>query len=276
MTYRALLALALASCAPVDGTPDAGSDAGDGGVQRLKIDFSGTAAIHPSAKAWMEAHGKTVPSVVGLKVTVEEATRATLGYPPLATSTVDAESKFSFSQVEIPGTVLALLARLDDPEGTEAGSDVFVTTGTGLIRGKPGAAVTGKEIYALPRVYVQEAITAALGLAEGSLEADGFALALIRNAAKDPIDGAQLALVGTATAAVKECEATDRVACAEYLNADLTGKVAGMTSASGLVVVSRAGEPKEYTAIKTGKTFDKHLSGSKEETAVCLFIESED
>lgn len=257
-TRPALVALVLAACAPAtEGTPDAG------GTTNQKIyDISGKVQLHPLEVAWRTAKGTLdqAPSLGGVTVHIEDAVQAKAGLPPLKTVTAASDGTFVATDVDVKVVTIAILASVE-------GEGLYFS-GYGLQRGRPSADLVDMPVYVFSAAFI-DAFTAILTSDPASLKETGFALGVIRDVDDSPIAGASIAKTSDPG---RPFDGDDTIGVL-YPNDDLSGlREAKTTGAQGVVVLTNAGDAKDYTALSAGKTFEERLTGSRGNSVVSFFI----
>ncbi len=275
---RRVLALALcslAACAAPSSspTPDGGSPV----VHRHEyVPISGTVQFHPLEQAWRAGTlgippvPPEAPGLAGVTLNVENSVDALIGRPPLASTTLAADGKFSFPRVDVVNVSVALVADVT------ATPDIM-ESGFGLWRYEPGQprppSFSNMPVWIISTAFEQKLATAA-GIQTSDLEAEGFVLGQIVDKEGHGIAGAQLAqqVVGANGFTPQAVVDSDQNHL-YYLNADLSGLVTdNQTSASGAFLYFPGASTSDYTALKAGMTFETHLSGARAKTALALFI----
>lgn len=247
------MALSAAACGggPAGtATPDAGTKPG---LTRTLVDVDGVVELHPLEQRWREAEQKPAPSLAGTKLAIEDAARALAGLPALATVELQADGKFEVSGLDVTNVSLAVVATLTDPHTPAA----FMTSGYGLVAGKPTEALHDKHVYVLTNDFIAK-LQAALGTEAGkTLSSGGFVLGAAYDGALQGVEGAKFARSFSTGPQVR----TDGVF---YLNADLSAAAGDATSANGaFLFYPPVGSSDEYTMTKAGVAFEEHLVGSK-------------
>jgi hypothetical protein len=264
-----LFVLALAAACSGNGTPpptDAGTDAGIDGFEEPIIRVSGTAHVHPSAVAWMQAESLTPPELAGLTLRVQEPLRVALNDPDavFGSVTLGADATFSVDGVDTAKVNTGIAAGVVDER--DAGMPVVVRTSTAvwdvqLREGKPEEDITGARALALPREF-HDQLTVAVGPATilsitgnqfDRLVDSGFMLGRIVDAQGNPVAGAQIS-AGSAY--------DPRI---WYPNETFSGSGQSGTSAHGLFVYVHPGtqEPSRFTfQVKDRPEYRKRNGGA--------------
>lgn len=260
------IALVLAGCGsqPPDDRPR---------VERVIIDISGKVQIHPfetELRALDESLG-AAPALGGATIDIESALDAVAGKPPLASGTVGADGTFSMKQVDVTDYQLAIVASVRDAAG------LLMPSGYGLSREKPKGALADKPVYVLSKAFVQR-LGQATAKGEPSWTGDdlienGFVFGRFVDREGKGVAGVKLAKLSPSAKVVESSEDSPLW----YLDADLTGVTTdGKSSASGLFVYLPPFGTAEYTGLADGKTFGKHLSGSRAKTATNVIFTLEE
>ncbi|HYX90476.1 MAG TPA: hypothetical protein VE782_02855, partial [Myxococcaceae bacterium] len=202
-------AFVTAGCGRAGGGPDAGLDASDTIPPPLKVDVSGTAAIHPAAEAWMTDAGIPLPSLAGLTARAEEPFRLALqdSQAILGETAVAPNGGFAIPDVNTGLVTRGIAVGLADAR--DSGAAPFIPAATVVFDVKlheslPQADITGARVWAIPFAY-EEQLTAAVsptricelttadgGCSAASLVEAGFMFGQIVDENGNPVTGAQI------------------------------------------------------------------------------------
>ena len=201
----ALLTAAACSGNGNNGTPDAGgTDADIDPFEDPVIRVSGTAEVHPSAKAWLEGNSQPLPSLEGLTLRVQEPLRVALNDPGavFGSVTLGADAAFAVDGVDTARVNTGIAAGvLDERMGP---NPVVVRTSTAiwdvqLRQGKPELDISDARAWALPTEF-HDQLTVSIG--EAAIQAvtgdstkvtlidAGFMLGRVVDAEGNPVAGA--------------------------------------------------------------------------------------
>ncbi len=290
---RRTVPLALLLLAACSGSPkSSGSDGGTKPAQHEYIPISGTVQFHPLEQLWragtipgaVAASSTALPGLDGATLNVEDSVDALIGRPPLAQTTLGADGKFSFAQVDVVNVSVALVADVS-PTST------LMESGFGLYRyeaGKPRpTSLLNMPVWIISKEF-EAMLAKAAGLTTDDLEQGGFVLGqIVVPDANDAlhnqgVEGAQLAQEVPASNGFKAValQSTNTNPDASpplyYLNSDLTGLATGdQTSSSGVFLFFPGVNTIDCTALKSGQTFAVHLVGARHETALAAYIEQQ-
>ncbi len=241
-------------------------------AEKTLVDISGRAAIHPAAAASLQTRALLVPSLAGATIAALDPVRALNGLPPLESGTIATDATFSLAQVDVTSVHLGVVAEINDAPGGPSPS-VLLDSGTGIVRGKPGAAVTGASAWAVPRNFSEQLVEHATGQSKGALETMGYVLGMVRDASQNPLAGAVVVSASvTPFTPLDACAASPAPPCVWYPNAGGTATQT-TTSASGLFVLPAPGQPSEYSAQLAGHSFPHKLAGSRAGSVLVLMID---
>jgi hypothetical protein len=188
------------------GRPERESDATDHVVAGVVIDISGTAAIHPSAAAWMTDRRLPLPSLQGFTLRVEEPFRMALQDPNplLGEAMIETEGAFAVQDVDTARLSFGgIAAGLVDGRGAGTSPIIPSTTVVFDVRlhdSLPQADLTAVKVWAIPVPY-HEQLTAAVtptriqeltSRQAVSLSQAGFILGRIVDAQGNAVAGASI------------------------------------------------------------------------------------
>ena len=250
--FLTLAALFFAACGATvsndrtgDGTADGG---GTTGGAKTYIKLAGVAMDHPTT--WPLGTDPTVGvPASGAQVALIDPVLRTQFPDDLtksilqtktgpATTTVGVDGKWSFSDVDVSGIQVGILAVVLDAPGTTPPK--YLLNGTGVVA-KPAvwADKTDATVFALPlkRVLQLDAILKLSGA--NALENVGFVYGWVIDSNYRPVNGAKVSLATNQTAVVYYPDA---------LLASASHGSTGSTAWHGLFVVPTAGAPDAYTA----------------------------
>lgn len=252
-------ALLIAACAPASEEP--GPDAGQTSNERI-VDISGKVQFHPLEVEWRTNAGTLgeAPSLAGVTVNIEDAVRAKAGLSPLKTVTSGADGSFTAEDVDVKIVTIAILASVQ-------GAGLYYS-GYGLQRGRPSADLVDMPVYVFSNAFIDTLVD---GLTEdpAGFKATGFALGTIRTTGAQPLAGAKIARTSDPTNPFTGDETIGVL----YPKDDFSGvRTEGDTGEKGLVLLTNAGDAKDYTAIKEGYEFEERLTGSRGDAVVSFFI----
>jgi hypothetical protein len=272
--FAAACTTALWGCTGSTGKSDAGTDAGETPVEPPVVTFSGTAAVLPEAAAWLVDAGQPVPSLVGVTLRVEEPFLMGLNdQNPAAlfgSVTLDASGSFSVDTVDTADVVAGVAAGFRDD--VDAGVARSASTLWDKIREGtvPMTDVTGTKAWAFPKAFVDHlssvvgstTILSASDNLGDTLQATGFALIRVVDAAGKPVSGAQLSF-SCGIGCVRTTEAQLQYPSADF--SSVTGQGAGgATAAHGLVLyIHNNPQAHQVTvSVKGSAAYKSHAAGA--------------
>lgn len=137
---------------------DGGADANDISPIDPVIKVSGTAEIHPQAKAWLTANGRTVPSIEGLTHRVEEPLKVGLGEElgVFGTTVLDSSGAYSVAEVDTANVNIGIGGGIIDER--DAGLSPVVRSATSIfdvtkMASKPEVDINGARTFILPAEF---------------------------------------------------------------------------------------------------------------------------
>ena len=268
--YCSLLGLVLAgACGDDSEAPGGDAAVVDGGADamsctsELMVDLAGSASLHPAV-----ALADSGAELGSARITLEQATQRLVGRSAALqhgdctdASTVleagaAADADWSFESVNTRPLSLALIASVDDGSGEDR---LFETT-TGLAEApvEEDRSDLAAFVLTIPTV---DALAASADMTTEELASGGFILGMFRGAEGAPAAG--VTLVNGSGAPVDK---------AIYPNADLSGSVEGVTSESGLYLLTGVGLGTYGGATVDGRVFETQQAALLPGTAFIMFL----
>ncbi len=271
----ALSALLVLGCSGNGGTvADAGVDANINVAIDPVIRVSGTAAVYPSAAAWMTQAGMQVPSLNGLTLRIEEPLKVALEDDTgiFGTLTLDDSGAFSLEGVDTALVNLGIAAGIKDD--LDAGTVVRSATALFDVQvheDKPRLDIVGAKAWAIPKAF-HDALTNAVSpvtvaqLTNGThstLSGAGFILGQVVDAQGNPVPGVKI-----------DADSDELDARFFYPSEDFASATQAGTSANGLFVyVHTGGTTNPFTFTVEGKPeYKKRNGGAAAGTALIISV----